>query len=73
MLAAYFGSKGIEGVFDDYFKSFSVNVAGYAEMVKATHQYFKAAGSAAIVNLASVSAIRAQPKHWYTKNKQNII
>ena len=63
--AVYFGSKGLTAEKADWDKSFSVNVAGYANMVQACHQYMsKMEGDKSIVNIASISAHRCQPDRW---------
>ncbi|XP_032232639.2 cyclopentanol dehydrogenase [Nematostella vectensis] len=76
--AAYFGSKGLDVEEKDWHKTMSVNVQGYANMVQACHPYMKTAcdtgPSGAVVNLASISAHRAQPVHWtYSSSKGAII
>ena len=38
---AYFGSKGITAEKEDWDKSFSVNVVGYANMVQACYEYMR--------------------------------
>lgn len=59
---AYFGSKGITAEKEDWDKSFSVNVVGYANMVQACYEYMKKMpGEKSIVHTASISGHRCQP------------
>ena len=65
--AAYFGSKGITAEKEDWDKSLSVNIVGYANMVQACHKHMKGVSgehSKSIVNVASISGHRAQPSRW---------
>ena len=65
----YFGSKGITVEKEDWDKSFSVNVVGYANMVQACYEYTrKMPGDKSIVHTASISGHRCQP----TRYKNNI-
>ena len=58
---AYFGSKGITAEKQDWDKSFSVNVVGYANMVQACYEYMrKIPGQKSIVHTASISGHRCQ-------------
>ncbi|EDO36539.1 predicted protein [Nematostella vectensis] len=71
-------SSGLDVEEKDWHKTMSVNVQGYANMVQACHPYMKTAcntgPSGAVVNLASISAHRAQPVHWtYSSSKGAII
>lgn len=71
---AYFGSKGLNAKKEDWDKSFSVNVRGYANMVQACNTYMKqTAGDKSIVNVASVSGSIAQPSRWtYSATKGGV-
>ncbi|XP_062513657.1 cyclohexanol dehydrogenase-like [Corticium candelabrum] len=64
--AVYFGSQGLNAERSDWDMSFKVNVEGYANMVQACFPHMMAAGGreCAIVNVASISAHRAQPTRW---------
>lgn len=65
--AAYFGSKGLAADKKDWDKSFSINVTGYANMVQACYDPMKSVAGRygkAVVNIASISAFRAQPIRW---------
>jgi 2-hydroxycyclohexanecarboxyl-CoA dehydrogenase len=66
---AYFGSKGITAEKEDWDKSFSVNVVGYANMVQACYEYMrKMPGEKSIVHTASISGHRCQPiRYNYSK------
>ena len=61
---AYFGSKSFSAEKEDWEKSFSVNVIGYANMIQACHQYMQEASkrklSSSIINTASISGHIAQ-------------
>ncbi|XP_039265922.2 dihydroanticapsin 7-dehydrogenase-like [Styela clava] len=59
---AYFCNKALEAEYDDWRKSFDVNVAGFANMVQACFPFMSKGSS--IVNLSSISAVRAQPNRW---------
>ena len=62
---AYFGSKGITAEKEDWDKSFSVNVVGYANMVQACYEYMrKMPGDKSIVHTASISGHRCQPTRY---------
>ena len=63
--AVFFGSKALEACQEDWTKSFSVNVVGYANMVQECHALMKGKGGA-VVNVASVSGHRAQPNRCGT-------
>ncbi|XP_076817229.1 dihydroanticapsin 7-dehydrogenase-like [Clavelina lepadiformis] len=72
--AAFFGSSGLKSEPADWRKSCDVNIMGAASMVQACHPYLVKANGAAIVNLASASALRAQPERWtYSATKGAII
>ena len=73
--AGYFGSKSLNAEKSDWEKSFSVNVMGYANMVQACHPYMRyVSGDKSIVNVASISAHRAQPNRWtYAATKGAIL
>ena len=65
--AVYFGSKGLNAEEQDWDKSFSINSVGYSNMVQATYEKMKMIEGIygkSIVNLASISAHRAQPIRW---------
>ena len=64
--AAYFGSQGLNAERNDWDTSFRVNIEGYANMVQACFPHMVATGGqdCAVVNVASVSAQRAQPTRW---------
>lgn len=73
--AAYFGSKGLTAGKEDWDKSFSVNVVGYANMVQACYDYMKKMScDKSIVNIASISGHRCQPDRWtYSATKGAIL
>ena len=73
--AGYFGSKSLHAEKNDWEKSFSVNVVGYANMVQACHWHMcHTAGEKSVVNMASVSGHRAQPNRWtYAATKGAIL
>lgn len=73
--AVYFGSKGLTAEKEDWDKSFTVNVVGYANMVQACYEYMsKVAGDKSIVNIASTAAHRCQPDRWtYAATKGAIV
>ena len=65
--AVYFGSKGMTAEKQDWDKSFGVNCVGYANMVQAVYEPMKSVEGIygkSIVNVASISAFRAQPVRW---------
>ncbi|XP_067934671.1 3-oxoacyl-[acyl-carrier-protein] reductase FabG-like [Watersipora subatra] len=71
--AAYFGSKGITATRDDWIKSFDVNVIGYSNMTQAVVPYMKNGADCSIVNMSSISGLRAQPMRWtYSATKGGI-
>ena len=59
---AYFGSKGITAEKEDWNKSFSVNVVGYANMVQACYKYMRKMPGH--IHTASVSGHRCQPTRY---------
>ena len=75
--AVYFGSKGVAAEKQDWDKSFSVNVQGYANMVQCCIDPMKAvpgSGGKAVVNVASISGHRAQPVRWtYSATKGAVL
>lgn len=73
--AAYFGSKGLTATREDWNKTLSVNVVGYANMVKACHPYMAGtAGDKSIVNMASLSGHIGQPNRWtYSASKGAVL
>lgn len=75
--AVYFGSKGLTAEKADWDKSFSVNAVGYANMVQACYQHMKTVPGEygkSVVNVASISAHRAQPSRWtYAATKGAIV
>lgn len=65
--AVYFGSKGLTAQKEDWDKSFSVNVTGYANMLQACYKHMKSipgTNGKAVVNICSISAHRVQPTRW---------
>lgn len=64
--AVYFGSQGLDAERNDWDMSLRVNIEGYANMVQACFLHMVATGGqdCAVVNVASVSAHRAQPTRW---------
>lgn len=65
--AVYFGSKGLEAQKQDWDKSFSVNVIGYANMLQAAYPHMKTIQGPhgkSVVNISSISAHRVQPTRW---------
>lgn len=73
--AAYFIYRGLEATKEDWDKSLSVNVVGYANMVQACHPYLRETpGDKSIVNMASMSGHIAQPDYWtYNTTKGGIL
>ncbi len=73
--AAYFGCKGLNATKDDWDKSLSVNIVGYANMVQACHSFMKdTPGDKSIVNMASLAAYIGQPNRWtYCATKGAIV
>ena len=74
--AVYFGSKGLTAEKEDWHKTFSVNVVGYANMVQACYPYMKEMKGVdkSVVNIASISGHRAQPNRWtYSAGKGAIL
>ena len=72
--AVSFIAKGMDVMTEDWNHILGVNIRGYANMVQACHPGMKAAGSGAIVNLASISAYIAQPDRWtYNATKGGIV
>lgn len=59
---AYFGTKGVDVEHDDWRRSFDVNVIGICNMVQACLPYMSEGSN--IVNLGSISGLRAQPNRW---------
>ncbi|XP_064637388.1 cyclopentanol dehydrogenase-like isoform X2 [Lineus longissimus] len=71
--AVYFGSQGLQATNADWEKTMSVNVLGVSNMVQACVPYMKKEDPA-IVNLTSISGLRAQPNRWtYATSKGGII
>jgi NAD(P)-dependent dehydrogenase (short-subunit alcohol dehydrogenase family) len=65
--AVYFGSKGLSAEKSDWTQSFNVNVTGYANMLQACYPMMtniKDIYGKSVVNIASISAFRAQPQRW---------
>jgi len=74
--AVYFGSKGLTAEKEDWHKTFSVNVVGYANMVQACYPYMKEMKGVekSVVNVASISGHRAQPNRWtYSAGKGAVL
>ena len=75
--AVYFGSKGITAEKEDWDKSLSVNVVGYANMAQACHHHIVAVSGEhgkSVVNVASISGHRAQPSRWtYSATKGAVL
>lgn len=72
--AAKFVQKGIDATPDDWQESFSVNVFGAANLTKYVSAAMVKQGSGAILNLASISGIVAQPLFvTYSATKAAII
>ena len=68
---AYFGSKGVMAEKEDWDKSFSVNVVGYANMVQACYEYMrKMPGDKSIVHTTSISGHRCQPIRYKIMSRQ---
>ena len=71
---AYFGSKGITAEKENWDKSFSVNVVGYANMVQACYEYMrKMPGNKSIVHTASISGHRCQPTRYKKKHHDKLM
>lgn len=72
--AASFLAKGEDATPEDWDTSLGVNVKGTALVTSAVLETMRAAGSGAIVNVASVSAHIAQPHRWtYNATKGAIV
>ncbi len=74
--AVYFGSKGLNAEKEDWDKSFSVNVVGYANMVQVCYDFMNDSRSVdkSIVNIASTAAHRAQINRWtYSATKGAVV
>ncbi len=74
--AVYFGSKALDAEKEDWDKSFSVNVVGYANMVQACYNHMNKSRSVdkAVVNVASISGHRAQVHRWtYSATKGAVL
>ncbi|CAF1167414.1 unnamed protein product [Rotaria sordida] len=76
--AVYFGSKGLQATPKDFQKTFETNVSAYAFMAQAVYPYMlkarQAGKNCSVVNIASISAHRAQPVRWtYASSKGAIV
>lgn len=74
--AVYFGSKALTAEKEDWDKSFSVNVVGYANMVQACYAHMNKSRDVdkSVVNLASISGHRAQANRWtYSATKGAVL
>ncbi len=69
--AVYFGSKGMTAQKEDWEKSFSVNIMGYANMVQSCQPYMtQVEGDKSIINMASCAGHVAQINRWtYSSTK----
>lgn len=72
--AANFTAKGLDASKEDWERVLSVNIIGYATMVKEVLEPMKKVGGGAIVNLSSISAYIAQWNRWtYNTTKAGIL
>ncbi|XP_064630703.1 meso-2,3-butanediol dehydrogenase-like [Lineus longissimus] len=72
--AAYFDWKGLNAEHEDWRRTMTVNVEGYANMVQACYPYLKKGKDCTVVNVGSNCAHRAHPNRWtYSASKGAIV
>lgn len=72
--AATFVLKGFDATVEDWQRSLAVNVIGTTMVTKYAVKHMKASGGGAIVNLASISSLVAQPNFFaYSSTKAAIL
>ncbi|CAF0982157.1 unnamed protein product [Didymodactylos carnosus] len=74
--AATFIFKGLDATLEDFNKTFTTNVSGYAFTVQAVHPFMKKAGGkgCSIINIASVSGSRPEANKWtYNSSKAAVL